>query len=162
MQVLYAPWRSEYFSKKQVGCVFCDIAANAKDDEENGVLYRAKHCYAVMNLYPYTPGHFMVIPYVHCDSIEALEEACWGEMSRIVRFGVKILKESLNAQGVNIGMNLGQAAGAGIAAHAHYHLVPRWAGDTNFITTIGQARVSGADFKEIYLKLKKAFGEYRP
>lgn len=158
MKVLYAPWRSKYFNLKQDGCVFCAIAKQDKaDDDKNGVIWRGKHCFGVMNLYPYSPGHFMIIPYTHEDAIENLSEECWQEMSSAVRRGVVILKQVLKAQGVNIGMNLGKAAGAGIAQHVHYHLVPRWSGDTNFITTIGKTRVAGSDLEQIYPQLKEAF-----
>jgi len=165
MELLYAPWRSEYITTKVKGCVFCYIAKHPLEDEELGVLYRAKWCYAVMNRYPYTPGHFMIIPYKHIDNLESLEDEVWLEMALLTKRGVRMLKEVLGAEGVNIGMNLGAAAGAGIAEHIHMHLVPRWQRDTNFITTIGGARVYGVDFEEIYKKLKKEaqryFGEAR-
>ena len=99
----------------------------------------------------------MVIPLQHTDRIEELDEQTWLEMSRFVREGVKILKSELRAEGVNIGMNLGGAAGAGIAEHVHYHLVPRWSRDTNFITTIADVRVNGVPFHPLFEKLKKAF-----
>ena len=99
----------------------------------------------------------MIIPNYHTDKIEELDEQTWFEMSKFVRLGVEILKRELHAQGVNIGMNLGKAAGAGIAEHVHYHLVPRWSGDTNFITTIADVRVNGTPFHPLYQKLKKAF-----
>ncbi|EDO9050185.1 HIT domain-containing protein, partial [Campylobacter coli] len=102
-------------------------------------------------------GHFMVIPYVHEEHIENLSDEIWQEMSHFVRLGVKILKEQIYANGVNIGMNLSKDAGAGIAFHCHYHLVPRWAGDTNFITTIGETRVCGANIEQVYQKLVLAF-----
>ncbi|WP_103619094.1 HIT family protein [Campylobacter concisus] len=156
MQHLCAPWRSEYFSAKKDSCVFCDVI-NSDDDDKNGVLFRAKHCFGIMNLYPYSPGHFMIIPNQHTDKIEELDEQTWFEMSKFVRLGVKILKKELYANGVNIGMNLGKAAGAGIAEHVHYHLVPRWSGDTNFITTISDVRVNGTPFHPLFEKLKKAF-----
>lgn len=156
MQHLCAPWRSEYFSAKKNSCVFCDVI-NSDDDDKNGVLFRAKHCFGIMNLYPYSPGHFMIIPNQHTDKIEELDEQTWFEMSKFVRLGVEILKKELYANGVNIGMNLGKAAGAGIAEHVHYHLVPRWSGDTNFITTISDVRVNGAPFHPLFEKLKKAF-----
>lgn len=156
MQHLCAPWRSEYFSAKKDSCVFCDVV-NSDDDDKNGVLFRAKHCFGIMNLYPYSPGHFMVIPNQHTDKIEELDEQTWFEMSKFVRLGVEILKKELYANGVNIGMNLGKAAGAGIAEHVHYHLVPRWSGDTNFITTISDVRVNGTPFHPLFEKLKKAF-----
>ena len=152
MQHLCAPWRSEYFSAKKDSCVFCDVI-NSDDDDKNGVLFRAKHCFGIMNLYPY----FMIIPNQHTDKIEELDEQTWFEMSKFVRLGVEILKKELYANGVNIGMNLGKAAGAGIAEHVHYHLVPRWSGDTNFITTISDVRVNGTPFHPLFEKLKKAF-----
>ena len=156
MQHLCAPWRSEYFSAKKDSCVFCDVI-NSDDDDKNGVLFRAKHCFGIMNLYPYSPGHFMIIPNQHTDKIEELDEQTWFEMSKFVRLVVEILKKELYANGVNIGMNLGKAAGAGIAEHVHYHLVPRWSGDTNFITTISDVRVNGTPFHPLFEKLKKAF-----
>ena len=156
MQHLCAPWRGEYFSAKKDSCVFCDVI-NSDDDDKNGVLFRAKHCFGIMNLYPYSPGHFMIIPNQHTDKIEELDEQTWFEMSKFVRLGVEILKKELYANGVNIGMNLGKAAGAGIAEHVHYHLVPRWSGDTNFITTISDVRVNGTPFHPLFEKLKKAF-----
>ena len=156
MQHLCAPWRSEYFSAKKDSCVFCDVI-NSDDDDKNGVLFRAKHCFGIMNLYPYSPGHFMIIPNQHTDKIEELDEQTWFEMSKFVRLGVEILKKELYANGVNIGMNLGKAAGAGIAEHVHYHLVPRWSGDTNFITTISDVRVNGTPFYPLFEKLKKVF-----
>lgn len=109
MDHICAPWRSEYFGKKEQGCVFCNVVNHPEKDAQTGVLFRAKRCFGIMNLYPYTPGHFMVIPYAHADNIENLEEQTWSEMSAYVREGVKILKRELNAAGVNIGMNLGKA-----------------------------------------------------
>ncbi|MCI6988760.1 MAG: HIT domain-containing protein [Campylobacter sp.] len=159
MDHLYAPWRSRYFSQKTDECVFCQAAKNPKDDEKNRVLFRAKHCFGIMNLYPYSPGAFMVVPYDHIDNIESLSDEAWLEMSLEVRKGVEILKKSINASGVNIGMNLGKASGAGIAWHVHYHLVPRWVGDTNFITTIGETRINGSSFDEIYKKIKENYKE---
>ncbi len=163
MEHEFSPWRAEYFkTRKDDGvtdhsCVFCDIAENIQNDEENFVLFRAKNCFAVMNRYPYTLGEFMIIPYIHTDNIENLDKNIWSEMSDLVQLGVGVLKESLNANGVNIGMNLGSAAGTGIAEHIHYHLVPRWSRDTNFITTIAYTRVHGVPFLDQYHTLKKAF-----
>ncbi|MRI83025.1 MAG: HIT family hydrolase [Nitratiruptor sp.] len=159
--ILYAPWRSEYVSGKRVdGCVFCYAANHPEEDGELGILYRGKEAFAIMNRYPYTPGHFMVIPYRHIDNLEGLEEAIWLEMAQLSQRGVALLKEVLGAEGVNLGMNLGAAAGAGIAEHIHLHLVPRWQRDTNFITTVGHARVYSSDFERIYHKLKERAHEY--
>jgi diadenosine tetraphosphate (Ap4A) HIT family hydrolase len=163
MERLYAPWRTEYVTsdeKKIKGCVFCHIVNNLNDDEELGVLYRDKEFFIVMNKYPYSPGHFMIIPNLHTANLEELDEVVYAKMSIYTQKGVKLLKEVLNAHGVNIGMNLGQAGGAGIAEHIHMHLVPRWNGDTNFITSVGETRVYSTDFQKIYQKLKEHSADY--
>lgn len=160
MEHIYSPWRSAYFKTKSHECVFCEIVKDEKNDEENMVIFRDKHSFGVMNRYPYMPAHFMVIPYKHVDAIEDLDEKTWIEMSLHVKQGVRLLKEEFNAQGVNIGMNLGKAAGAGIAEHVHYHVLPRWQRDTNFITTIGECRVNGNDFREIYEKILRVKDRY--
>ena len=160
-KILYAPWRSEYVTSKKIeGCVFCYIVEHPELDEELGVLYRAPQSFVVMNKYPYAPGHFMVIPNRHIDNLEELEDEVWLEMARLTKRGVALLKDVLGAQGVNIGMNLGAAAGAGIAEHIHMHLVPRWQRDTNFITTIAQTRVYSTDFHAIYEKLRSKAKDY--
>jgi len=157
--VLYAPWRDEYIKSKDVqGCVFCHISRH--NDEDLHILYKDEHCFLVMNKYPYTPGHFMIIPHFHTDSLEELNADVWLHMSALAQKGVRLLKDGMNAQGVNIGMNLGAAAGAGIAEHIHLHLVPRWQRDTNFITSIGHTRVYSTDFEKIYLKIKSLIPEY--
>lgn len=127
-------------------------------DREFGVIFRAEFCFGLMNLYPYSPGHFMILPYLHEENIENLPPETWTQMSRLVRDGVGILRTKIGARGVNIGMNLGAQAGAGLSPHCHYHLVPRWNGDTNFITTIAQTRVCGRDLGEIAEDLRMAFG----
>jgi diadenosine tetraphosphate (Ap4A) HIT family hydrolase len=163
MQRLYSPWRSDYITTKKEkieGCVFCHIVKTLDDDENLGVLYRHKDFFVAMNKYPYTPAHFMIIPNLHTDKLEDLDPDIWANMNLIAQKGVKLLKDVVNAQGVNIGMNLGRIGGAGIAQHIHLHLVPRWMGDTNFITTIGETRVYGTDFNKIYKKLKQKTFEY--
>ena len=184
MQHLYAPWRAKYLGSKSEECPFCvagnlgveaeflgensgvldknssvlsENSSQTQKDSELGVIFRAKSCFGIMNLYPYSPGHFMVVPYAHEEQISSLPLGVWQEMSFFVREGVGILQKALGAKGVNVGMNLGTPAGAGIAAHCHYHLVPRWAGDTNFITTIAHTRVCGRDLNEIYECLKAEF-----
>ena len=165
MNRVYAPWRTSYLKKngkKIKGCVFCHIVKNdtKKDDKELGVLHREKDFFVVMNKYPYTPGHFMIIPNFHTANLEDLDPKVFAKMSKFAQKGVKLLKDVLNAQGVNIGMNLGSAGGAGIAEHIHMHLVPRWSGDTNFFTTIGETRVYGNDFDVLYTKLKESCADY--
>lgn len=157
--ILYAPWRDEYVTNQKIeGCVFCHISKN--DAKDLHILYKDEHCFMVMNKYPYTPGHFMIIPHFHTDKLEELDPAVWLHMSALAQKGVRLLKEGMNAQGVNIGMNLGKAAGAGIAEHIHLHLVPRWPRDTNFITSIGETRVYSTDFEKIYTKIKRLVSEY--
>jgi diadenosine tetraphosphate (Ap4A) HIT family hydrolase len=157
--ILYAPWRDEYVTNlDNKGCVFCHIS---KNDEENlHILYKDEFCFMVMNKYPYTPGHFMIIPHFHTDKLEDLDTKVWLHINKLAQQSVKLLKEGFNAQGVNIGMNLGSAGGAGIAEHIHMHLVPRWQRDTNFITSIADTRVYSSDFEKIYQKIKKLIPEY--
>ena len=159
--ILYAPWRDEYIAGEKIeGCVFCHISMNAEEDEKLHVLYRDEHCVIVMNKYPYTPGHFMIIPHLHTDKLEELNPETWLHMSALAQKGVRLLKEGFGAHGVNIGMNLGAAGGAGIAEHIHMHLVPRFNRDTNFITSIADTRVYSTDFFKIYKKIKSLIPEY--
>ncbi len=163
MEYLYAPWRSGYIteSKKSRGrCVFCDISGHPENDEEFQVLFRDDLCFVVMNRYPYTPGHFMIIPHTHTDSLESLDPKVWLRMSSLAQDGTAMLKEGFGAEGVNLGMNLGAAAGAGIAEHIHLHLVPRFSRDTNFITTVGETRVYSVEFQKIYERLKEMSVNY--
>lgn len=161
MDHLYAPWRDEYVTDKREGeCVFCHIWAHPELDERHHVLYRDEVCFAVMNRYPYTPGHFMIIPGFHTDALEELDGAVWRYMSALAQRGVAMLKEGVGARGVNLGMNLGKAAGAGIAEHIHLHLLPRWERDTNFMTTIGEARVYSTDFETLYRRLTALTPDY--
>ncbi len=161
MEYLYAPWRSEYVTGKKVeGCVFCHISKNPYMDEEHYVLYRDEVCFMVMNRYPYNPGHFMIIPHYHTDALENLEDDIWIKMSSLAKKSVKMMKEGFGAVGVNIGMNLGSAAGAGISEHIHLHIVPRWQRDTNFITTIGKTRVYSTEFLKVYYKIKDMLPKY--
>ncbi len=159
--ILYAPWRTEYVTGEKIeGCVFCHISAHPEDEEILHVLHRDGYCFVVMNRYPYTPGHFMIIPHCHTDALETLDPQVWLHMSALAQKGVRMLKEGFGAHGVNIGMNLGKAGGAGIAEHIHLHLVPRWERDTNFITSIAQNRVYSTDFVKIYTRMKGLAQEY--
>jgi diadenosine tetraphosphate (Ap4A) HIT family hydrolase len=154
--VLYAPWRTEYVNiEKFEGCVFCHISSQTEKDSALHVLHRDEHCFIVMNKYPYTPGHFMIIPHQHTDKLEALPSEVWLHMSDLAQRSVRLLKEGFKAHGVNIGMNLGESGGAGIAEHIHLHIVPRWHRDTNFITSIANTRVYSTDFEKIYQRIKE-------
>ncbi len=159
--ILYAPWRDEYVAGQKIdGCVFCHISSHGDDDASLHVLYRDEHCFMVMNKYPYTPGHFMIIPHLHTDKLEALSSETWLHMSDLAQKSVRLLKEGFGAHGVNIGMNLGESAGAGIAEHIHLHIVPRWQRDTNFITSIGNTRVYSTDFEKIYKRIQALLPQY--
>jgi len=157
--ILYAPWRDEYVTNHKIdGCTFCHISK--RDDEDLHILHKDEFCFIVMNKYPYTPGHFMIIPHFHTDKLEELDPKVWLHMSKLAQKCVKLLKDGFGAHGVNLGMNIGATAGAGIAEHIHLHLVPRWERDTNFITSIGNTRVYSSDFEKIYKKLKELIPKY--
>ena len=156
---LYAPWRDTYINKKKKpSCVFCDISKSNDLDEENFVLYRDEICFIVMNKYPYTPGHFMIIPHIHTDKLETLDNKHWMHISNLAQKSIIVLKQSCKAQGINMGMNLGDFSGAGIAEHIHLHFVPRWKGDLNFMTSIANTRVYSKDFLKTYNKIKDVLG----
>ncbi len=160
MDYLYAPWRDDYIKdKKKKECVFCSIYEQDRD-RENGVLYKDEDIFIVMNAYPYTPGHFMVIPKNHLQTLDQVPPALWRKLSSGVHESAKIVKKTLRPDGINLGMNIEAAAGAGIAEHLHYHIVPRWRRDTNFITAVGQTRVYSTDFDEIYRRLLEAFAGF--
>jgi len=137
--------------------VFCLIAANPEDDETNFVLHRAEHCFVVLNLYPYITGHLMVVPYLHTNEFDSVPKEITDEMMDMVKRSQTALREVYSPSGFNMGMNLGSAAGAGIADHLHIHLLPRWAGDTNFMTTVGESRVIPEDLPTTYSKLRAHF-----
>ena len=162
MKSLYAPWRGQYVSNTKGidGCVFCHASKTNDADEELGILYKDAYCFVVMNKYPYAPGHFMVIPHSHIENLEDLDPSIWLHMNKLAYGGVKLIKEVVQAQGVNIGINLGDAAGAGLAEHLHLHLVPRWNRDTNFMTSIAGGRIYSSDFSHIYKEMKEKASKY--
>lgn len=150
---LWAPWRMEYVvGSKPTHCVFCTKAEQA-DDDRSHILYRARHCYVVVNAYPYNSGHLMVVPYRHISHIGDLNRDELAEMFLLAQGCARVFTETMHAQGINMGMNIGQAAGAGIEDHLHLHLVPRWSGDTNYITTVAGVRVVPQDPDETYQAL---------
>lgn len=147
---IWAPWRYQYITgEKTGGCVFCQIAADS-DDEKNLVLYRGTACYIVLNRYPYTNGHLMVIPYQHTDTPQALELPVLAEMMLLNNLCISALSEGMHPDGLNIGMNIGKAAGAGIREHIHLHIVPRWVGDHNYMPVIGETRVISQSLEDTF------------
>ena len=160
MERLWATWRMSYITgeKNKDGCIFCN-KPQEDNDEENLILHKGKFCFIIMNLFPYNNGHIMVIPYRHIDSIILLTEEESIEMMYFIKLMTKVIKNTMSPEGFNIGMNLGQSGGAGIAEHIHMHIVPRWAGDTNFMPVISDTRVISEHIKDTYKKLKKALLE---
>ena len=140
------------------GCIFCDLAAR-DDDEEALILARAERAFAVLNAYPYNAGHLMVAPLRHVGRLEELEDAELVETQRLLQRAVAALRRVAEPDGFNLGMNLGRVAGAGVPDHAHWHIVPRWDGDTNFMPVVGETKVLPELLNETYRKLRPAFGE---
>lgn len=160
LQRLWAPWRFGYLADDEPeveGCPFCVLPARPPArDRDSLILHRGTGVFVVLNAWPYNPGHLMVVPYAHEGFLGDVEEATAQELWVLARRAARILHDQLGAQGVNLGMNLGEAAGAGIADHVHLHAVPRWSGDTNFISTVGAARVLPRALGEVWDELAAA------
>lgn len=160
MDYLWAPWRIEYIKKARddegEGCFLCNKPTSDKD-AANLILYRGKHCFVIMNSYPYNSGHLMVVPYNHVANLEDMTAEERNEQFELVSFSVAVLKQVFKAEGFNIGMNLGRVAGAGIDKHIHTHIVPRWLGDTNFMPVAGDIKVVNEALEETYMKLIDKF-----
>ncbi len=161
MQRLWSPWRSQYIASgvdsRTEGCVFCRIAESPDQDAANYVLHRGQHAFVVLNLYPYITGHLMVVPYLHTGELDTVAKEITDEMMDLVKRSQTALREAYLPPGFNMGMNLGAAAGAGITEHIHIHLLPRWTGDTNFMTTVGDSRVLPEALETTYSKLLSKF-----
>jgi ATP adenylyltransferase len=160
LQRLWAPWRFGYIAGDDPieGCPFCVLPArDPADDRASLILHRGEHAFVVFNAYPYNPGHLMVVPYVHEADLETLDPDIAAEVFELGRRSVAALKHRVGAQGINLGMNLGGVAGAGITDHLHLHAVPRWGGDTNFISVVGAARVLPKALEELYDELAPGF-----
>ncbi len=164
MDILYAPWRDAYITgpkanndSAQAACVFCAKLLEKASTEQEFILKITQHAFVVLNLYPYNGGHLLILPREHIANLEDLSKEVRTELMELVSASIIILKNVLNTQGINAGLNLGQAGGAGIPAHLHFHVIPRWMGDTNFITTIGNTKNISVDLAKIYNGLKPAF-----
>jgi ATP adenylyltransferase len=142
---------------KADSCIFCDAARNPADDERNFVLHRGAHTFVILNLYPYISGHLMIAPYAHLGELDAAPKEATDEIMDLTKRCQTALREIYHPQGFNLGMNLGRAAGAGIADHIHMHLMPRWSGDTNFMTSVAETRVLPEDLATTYRKLREKF-----
>lgn len=157
-QRLWAPWRYGYLVGEDPidGCPFC-VLPGRDDDREALILHRGEHAFVILNAYPYNPGHLMVVPYEHTDDLVALDDVVAAEVWDLGRRAVGILRDRLQCQGVNLGMNLWRAGGAGIADHVHLHAVPRWGGDTNFISVVGATRVLPQALEDVHDALAPGF-----
>lgn len=158
MDRLWSPWRYTYVSEagRSEGCIFCEKAAE-REDRKNYILHRAERNYILLNLYPYTSGHLMIAPYEHVATLGEVAEGTLEEMIRLARDAERALRNVYQPVGFNLGMNIGECAGAGVAGHIHLHVVPRWPGDSNFMTTVGETRVLPESLEATYEKLLREF-----
>jgi ATP adenylyltransferase len=167
MKRLYAPWRNAYVTKAAGSsksdkfttandCVFCSQLAQ-QDDEKYFILKRYKHCFVMMNFYPYNAGHLLILPYEHKANLYDLSQETRAELMETVNTALSISEKTLYNDGFNVGINLGGAGGGGIPSHLHIHTVPRWQGDTAFLEVLGATKLISNDLQKIYLNLKKAF-----
>jgi len=160
METLWAPWRIEYIlSEKPTGCIFCEKSSDASTDTEDFVLYRGTSAFVLMNIYPYNNGHLMIAPYAHVPSLTALPADQLAEVFLLTQRCETVLGRIFQPEGFNIGINLGKVAGAGIETHLHVHIVPRWNGDTNYMTAISAVRVIPQAIEDAYRQLYPAFQE---
>jgi ATP adenylyltransferase len=161
---IWAPWRMKYIDAlnegAQGGCFLCRNR-DEQADEKNFVLWRGVRCFAVLNVFPYTGGHSMVAPLEHVADLADLDAACMTEMMEHVRDLQKVLARVTHAEGFNIGINVGRCAGAGLPGHLHVHIVPRWPGDTNFMSVFGDVRVIPAALEELYRQIRRAAVELK-
>ena len=157
MDYLWTPWRYKYIAdaKKDDRCIFCDAIA-ANDDAKMLVVFRGTKNYIILNRYPYTTGHVMVVPYAHVADLAAADPEVLSEMMRLAQRVKVALEKTYHPEGYNLGMNLGRAAGAGVTGHLHLHVLPRWSGDSNFMTVVGETRVEPEDLATTYEKLRSA------
>lgn len=158
MKRIWSPWRMKYIEnhEKQEGCIFCNALARV-DNADNLIIKRGKLAFVILNLYPYTSGHIMVAPMAHHSSLEFLDPNSRAEMMELVSESMVVLKAIYHPQAFNVGANIGEAAGAGEPGHVHLHIVPRWVGDTNFMSTLGETRVLPEALDRTYERIKAGF-----
>ena len=158
MNHIFSPWRMSYIKSQKTkdGCVFCNALAE-EDTAENLIVFRGERAFVILNRFPYTSGHVMVLPYDHQPTLEALDPETRAEMIELTTHMTRILTGLYTPQGFNIGINLGEAAGAGIEQHIHIHIVPRWVGDTNFMTAVGETRVLPEALEETWRRVRETW-----
>ncbi len=161
MEFLWSPWRASYIASPQpeTGCVFCSLAEDRglEADGARFLLFRGQSVYVVLNLFPYTSGHLLIVPYAHIGLIAQAEKSITDELMDLAKKAQQALADEYRPEGFNIGMNLGRSAGAGVADHFHLHVLPRWNGDTNFTTTVGETRVLPEALSDTHHRLKPHF-----
>ena len=157
MDYLWTPWRYAYVTsaEKTPGCVFCQVLEGG-EDEKVRIAYRGKHCFVILNTYPYTPGHAMIVPYEHLDELQKLPAEAAHEMMGLSQKMEGVLRQLYHPDGVNLGMNIGKAAGAGVAGHIHMHVLPRWVADANFVSVIGETRMLPETLEVTWKRIKDA------
>jgi ATP adenylyltransferase len=157
MDYLWTPWRYAYVTtaEKISGCVFCDLL-QAGDDEKARIVLRGEHNFVILNTFPYTSGHIMVVPYAHVDELRKLPLDAAHEMMDFAQRLESVLRTLYSPNGINVGMNIGQAAGAGVAGHIHMHMLPRWIADSNFMTVVGESRILPESLEMTYQRIKGA------
>jgi ATP adenylyltransferase len=160
MDFLWTPWRYQYIAKansgKQPECIFCDAVAR-HDDDQTLIVHRGASCFVILNLYPYTSGHVMIVPYAHVAELSLCDPAALSELMQLSQRVEVILHTLYKPDGMNYGMNLGRAAGAGVTGHLHLHALPRWIGDANFMTVTGETRVHPESLDTTYRRFREAF-----
>lgn len=156
-RILWSPWRYEYIRQggRKNGCLLCRLPS--RSDRDAYIVYRGRKCYIVLNAYPYNVGHVMIVPYRHISSITEMDDDEAAEAWKLTSISVKIMLEALKADGVNIGVNIGRAAGAGIEGHVHIHVVPRWVGDTNFLPVTSDTKSLPVALDEMYRILREEY-----
>lgn len=161
MERIWSPWRMEYIrtaKDEPEGCIFCELPARG-DDAAALILSRVERAFLMMNSFPYNPGHLMVAPFRHVGGFEDLTEDEIVDLGRLLQTGIRILRREMEPQGFNVGMNLGRVAGAGFPDHLHWHVVPRWNGDTNFMPVVGETRVLPELIEQTYRRLAPHLAE---
>lgn len=166
MQKLWSPWRSQYIEsfkngKRPESCIFCDAAKQNIDDDENLLVNKSELTFTLLNLYPYNNGHLMIVPYRHISDMLLLNENENKEIMNQLQLSIKALTKVLHPEGFNIGVNMGRTSGAGIDDHLHFHVVPRWNGDTNFMPVLGEVKVISQDLLVTKNNLIKAYSELK-
>ena len=158
MKRLWAPWRMQYIAEEpRPGCLFCRVIEHPDDEDADLVVWRPDGAIVLLNKFPYNPGHALVAPAAHRPSLEDLDDAETAATTRALRITLKVLRQGLSPDGFNVGVNIGRAAGAGIPDHVHYHVVPRWNGDTNFMAVVDDVKVVNESLRQTAEKLRPAF-----